>query len=53
MEKNLHSAFLLSNLAEDMQPFDAESCAERFPGGWGGAGRAFEGDGIVKSGECK
>ena len=53
VEKNLHSAFLLSNLAEDMQPFDAEGCAERFPGGWGGAGRAFEGDGIVKSGECK
>ena len=32
VEKNLYSAFLLSNLAEDMQSFDLERCAERFPG---------------------
>ena len=31
VEKNLYSAFLLSNLAEDMQSFDLERCAERFP----------------------
>lgn len=32
VEKNLYSAFLLSNLAEDMRSFDLERCAERFPG---------------------
>ena len=31
VEKNLYSAFLLSNLAEDMQSFDLDRCAERFP----------------------
>lgn len=31
VEKNLYSAFLLSNLAEDMQSFDLERCTEKFP----------------------
>lgn len=31
VEKNLYSAFLLSNLAEDMQTFDLERCSEKFP----------------------
>lgn len=30
VEKNLYSAFLLSNLAEDMQSYDLERCSERF-----------------------
>ncbi len=31
VEKDLYSAFLLSNLAEDMQSFDLERCREKFP----------------------
>lgn len=31
VEKNLYSAFLLSNIAEDMQSFDLEKCMENYP----------------------
>ncbi len=31
VDKNLYSAFLLSNMAEDMQSFDLEKCRENYP----------------------
>lgn len=31
VDKNLYSAFLLSNMAEDMQSFDLKKCTENYP----------------------
>jgi hypothetical protein len=31
VDKNLYSAFLLSNLREDLEAFDVEKCQERYP----------------------